>query len=101
MPDSSDALARFRFPVAFTADTRLHEIDTPLGPDALIVERFIGQEALSTLLVFHVDCLSTDTHLELKRLLDAGDGATGGQGSFFASMASGCDGASGRICCPL
>ncbi|WP_292933024.1 type VI secretion system Vgr family protein [Noviherbaspirillum sp.] len=54
---------------AFTSDTRLYDIDTPLGKDTLLVERFTGKEELSALYEFQVDCLATDTHLELKSLL--------------------------------
>ncbi|HJV87621.1 MAG TPA: type VI secretion system Vgr family protein [Noviherbaspirillum sp.] len=54
---------------AFTSDTRLYAIDTPLGKDVLLVESFVGREALSTLYEVHVDCLATDTHIELKSLL--------------------------------
>ena len=53
----------------FTADSRLYALDTPLGPDALLVESWVGREALSELSELHIDCLSTDAHLELKRLL--------------------------------
>jgi uncharacterized protein involved in type VI secretion and phage assembly len=54
---------------SFSAETRLYEIDTPLGTDALLAERWVGTENLSALSEYHVDCLSTDTHIALKRLL--------------------------------
>jgi type VI secretion system VgrG family protein len=54
---------------AFSADTRLYQLNTRLGDDALLVESFVGKEELSTLYEFHVNCLSSDVHLELKRLL--------------------------------
>ncbi|TCS34671.1 late control gene D protein (GPD), partial [Paucimonas lemoignei] len=54
---------------AFSADTRLYELDTPLGADALLVESWVGREELSSLYEWHVTCLSTDCHLELKSLL--------------------------------
>ncbi len=54
---------------AFSADTRLYDIDTPLGPGKLLVESWLGREALSCLYEWHVSCLSTDIHIELKSLL--------------------------------
>jgi uncharacterized protein involved in type VI secretion and phage assembly len=54
---------------AFASDTRLYELDSPLGNDTLLVESFVGKEQLSEVYEYHVVCLSTDTHLELKRLL--------------------------------
>ncbi len=54
---------------SFSADTRLYALDTPLGKDALLVESWVGREELSSLYEWHVTCLSTDCHLELKRLL--------------------------------
>jgi type VI secretion system secreted protein VgrG len=53
----------------FTADSRLYQLDTPLGADQLLVESWVGKEQLSELGELHIDCLSTDTHLELKSLL--------------------------------
>jgi type VI secretion system secreted protein VgrG len=53
----------------FTADSRLYQLDTPLGADQLLVESWVGKEQLSELGELHVDCLSTDTHLALKSLL--------------------------------
>jgi uncharacterized protein involved in type VI secretion and phage assembly len=68
MTDSPSAL--FGTGVAdFTADSRLYALDTPLGSDALLVESWVGREALSELSELHIDCLGTDAHLELKRLL--------------------------------
>ena len=67
MTDSLSAL----FPelARFPADTRLYALDTPLGPDALLVEAWVGREALSDLGELHLDCLATDAHLPLQRLL--------------------------------
>jgi type VI secretion system secreted protein VgrG len=53
----------------FTADSRLYQLDTPLGSDALLVESWVGHEQLSALSELHIDCLGTDAHIELKRLL--------------------------------
>ncbi|MEN3363641.1 MAG: type secretion system secreted protein VgrG, partial [Burkholderiales bacterium] len=52
----------------FSSETRLYELDTPL-PHTLLVESFVGKEELSALYEYHVNCLSSDTHIELKRLL--------------------------------
>ncbi|HCY64592.1 MAG TPA: hypothetical protein DHV59_17570 [Oxalobacteraceae bacterium] len=54
---------------AFSADTRLYELDTPLGGNTLLVESWVGREELSSLYEWHITCLSTDCHLELKSLL--------------------------------
>ncbi|QAU36113.1 type VI secretion system tip protein VgrG [Janthinobacterium sp. 17J80-10] len=54
---------------AFTADTRLYDLDTPLGAGALMVESWVGREALSSLYEWHITCLSTDCRIELKSLL--------------------------------
>ncbi len=54
---------------AFSADTRLYDLDTPLGPGKLLVESWVGREALSSLYEWHITCLSTDCHIELKTLL--------------------------------
>lgn len=54
---------------AFTADTRLYDLDTPLGANTLVVESWVGREALSSLYEWHITCLSTDCQIELKSLL--------------------------------
>lgn len=48
--------------------SRLISIETPLGSDALIVQSFVGREAMSDLFRINVDCLSTSTHHQLKAL---------------------------------
>jgi type VI secretion system secreted protein VgrG len=53
----------------FPTDTRLYQLDSPLGPDALLVESWVGREALSELSELHIDCLGTDTHIPLQSLL--------------------------------
>jgi type VI secretion system secreted protein VgrG len=53
----------------FTSDTRLYDIETPLGTDKLLVESWVGREELSTLYEWQIFCLSTDAHIELKTLL--------------------------------
>ncbi|HJV75988.1 MAG TPA: type VI secretion system Vgr family protein [Noviherbaspirillum sp.] len=70
MSDLSQGVASFLDPaLMFTADTRLYSLETPQGTGALLVERFVGREELSTLYEYHIDCLSTDAHIELKSLL--------------------------------
>ena len=53
----------------FTADSRLYQLDTPLGSDALLVESWVGRERLSEVGELHIDCLGTDAHIPLKSLL--------------------------------
>jgi uncharacterized protein involved in type VI secretion and phage assembly len=55
--------------VNFSSDTRLYDIDTPLGEGKLMVESWVAREALSSLYEFRITCLSTDTHIELKSLM--------------------------------
>lgn len=70
MSDLSQGGARFlSLAAVFASDTRLYQLETPLGQDALLVESFVGKEELSALYEYHVICLSTDTHIELKSLL--------------------------------
>jgi type VI secretion system secreted protein VgrG len=54
---------------AFTSDTRLYDLETPLGPDHLLVESFAGKEALSSLYEFHITAVSLSTDIELKSLI--------------------------------
>ena len=53
----------------FASDTRLYEIETPLGPDKLLVESWVGREALSSLYEWQIFCLGTDAGIELKTLI--------------------------------
>jgi type VI secretion system secreted protein VgrG len=53
----------------FTQDTRLLRINTPLGPNKLLVECLRGEESLSNNFCFEVALLSTDAHIPLKSLL--------------------------------
>jgi type VI secretion system secreted protein VgrG len=55
--------------VNFTGETRLYDIDTPLGNGKLMVENWVAREELSNLYEYRITCLSTDTHIELKSLL--------------------------------
>jgi type VI secretion system secreted protein VgrG len=68
---SSFALDQFGFLSALSQDTRLITMETPLGEEALIVEHFSGQESISELFRFEVDCLSTSAHFALKDILGA------------------------------
>lgn len=54
---------------AFTSDTRLYILETPLGQDRLLVESYVGREALSSLYEFHVTAVATSAHIELKSLI--------------------------------
>jgi type VI secretion system secreted protein VgrG len=90
---------------AFASDTRLYELDSPLGNDTLLVESFVGKEELSALYEYHVVCLSTDTHLELKRLLGQqvtlrtrlADGTQGARTGYVSAVAQlGADGGFAR-----
>jgi len=52
-----------------TQDGRPIRIQTTLGPDVLLLERFWGREAISAPFEFHVDMLSTNATIDLKGLL--------------------------------
>lgn len=70
MPASFPGIASLTDRIAaFSADTRLYELDTPLGANPLLVESWVGREELSALYEWHITCLSIDCHLELKSLL--------------------------------
>jgi len=53
----------------FTADSRLYQLDTPLGSDALLVEAWVGRDRLSDVGELQIDCLATDAHIPLESLL--------------------------------
>lgn len=55
-------------PAQFTQGTRLLRIHSALGADTLLVESFSGREALDEGFRFEVEVLSTDAHIELKKL---------------------------------
>lgn len=46
-----------------TQETRFIKIDTPLGPDVLLLQGFDGTEAISRLFNFHLDLLSLDSSI--------------------------------------
>jgi type VI secretion system secreted protein VgrG len=59
---------RQAFLQSLSQHARLITIETPLDAGALIVEKFSGHESVSGLFRFHVDCLATSAHYELKAL---------------------------------
>lgn len=54
---------------AYTQDTRLLKLSTPLGPNKLLVECVQGEEALGRNYTFNVSLLSLDAAIPLKSLL--------------------------------
>lgn len=54
---------------AYTQDTRLLQLSTPLGPDKLLVECVQGDEGLSCNYALNVSLLSLDAAIPLKSLL--------------------------------
>ncbi|MET3620186.1 type VI secretion system Vgr family protein [Burkholderia ambifaria] len=48
---------------------RLLKIETPLGPNALVVQRAVGRSTLGRDYVFTLDVVSTDGAIELKKLI--------------------------------
>jgi type VI secretion system secreted protein VgrG len=53
----------------YTQEQRLLELDTPLGKDVLLLERFEGVEALGTLYEFKASCFSDNLFIDLKSLI--------------------------------
>ncbi|WP_160291542.1 type VI secretion system Vgr family protein, partial [Lysobacter sp. A03] len=81
-------------------EQRLIELSTAL-PDALVVERFEGREAVCDDFVFNVDCLSTDAFLDTRALIGNAMAlrlrrADDAQGRASAAGA-GCAGAAGSL----
>lgn len=52
-----------------TQANRLIAINTPLGPDVLLLRGFTGQEAMSRLFSFELDLLSTDPEIKFKDII--------------------------------
>ncbi|RQU68800.1 type VI secretion system tip protein VgrG [Burkholderia cenocepacia] len=48
---------------------RLLKLDTPLGPNSLVVQRAIGHSTVGRDYIFTLDVVSTDSAIELKRLI--------------------------------
>lgn len=92
-------------PGLFASGTRLYALDTPPGMDTLLVERFVGVDALSSLYAYQIDCLSTNAHIALKSLLGKqaalrtrlADGSVGTRSGYISAAAQlGCDGGFAR-----
>ncbi len=60
---------RTAFLSSLSQHARLLTLDTVLGHDALLVERFTGHESLSQLFSFTLDCFATAAHYPLKRFI--------------------------------
>lgn len=52
-----------------TQKNRLIAIDTPLGPDVLLLRGFTGHEAMSRLFSFELDLLSTDPEIKFEEII--------------------------------
>jgi type VI secretion system secreted protein VgrG len=52
-----------------TQENRLIAIDTPLGPDVLLLRGFTGHEAISRLFNFELDLLSTDPEIKFEKII--------------------------------
>jgi type VI secretion system secreted protein VgrG len=68
-PDDMAGVGRQTFLRSLSQHERLLSIETSLEPGALIVTRFTGHEAMSSLFRFDIDCIATSAHYELKRLI--------------------------------
>ena len=55
--------------MAYTQTTRLCSVDTPLGPDALLLQGLDGQEGISTPFEFALDLLSEDPGITAEAVL--------------------------------
>ena len=56
-------------PEAITQEDRLIAIETPLGPDVLLLRSFTGTESMSQLFHFHLDMLSQDFNIDFDRIV--------------------------------
>ena len=52
-----------------TQENRLIAIDTPLGPNVLLLRGFTGHESLSRLFSFELDLLSTDPEIKFEKII--------------------------------
>lgn len=48
---------------------RLLKLDTPLGPNALVVQRAFGHSTIGRVYIFTLDVVSLDSTIELKKLI--------------------------------
>jgi len=55
--------------MALTQENRLIAIDTPLGPDVLLLRGFTGHEAISRLFSFELDLLSVDPEIKFEDII--------------------------------
>lgn len=55
--------------MAYTQTNRLIAIDTPLGPDVLLLRRMTGQEGISQLFSFDLDLLSSDAAIKFEDII--------------------------------
>lgn len=55
--------------MALTQENRLIAIDTPLGPDVLLLRGFTGHESLSRLFSFELDLLSADPEIKFDKII--------------------------------
>jgi len=55
--------------MAITQANRLIAIDTPLGPNVLLLRGFTGHEAISRLFSFELDLLSTDPEIKFDQII--------------------------------
>lgn len=53
----------------FTQENRLISIETPLGPDTLLLRSFVGGEGISRLFHFHLDLMSEDPDIDFDRIV--------------------------------
>jgi type VI secretion system secreted protein VgrG len=61
---------RLAFLQSMSQHARLLTLETPLPAAALLVEKFTGQESMSNLFRFDIDCLATSANFELKQLVN-------------------------------
>ena len=55
--------------MALTQENRLIAIDSPLGPDVLLLRGFSGQEGISQLFSFELDLLSEDAEIKFEDII--------------------------------
>ncbi len=55
----------------FSTEGRFFALDTPLGPDKLLVTSFTGEEGISRMFEFHLELVSTDFAIDFDRIVGA------------------------------
>ena len=53
----------------FSQSSRMGRLQTALGPDALVLQRFEGREAMSGLFDWTVDCLAAEPDIDFDALI--------------------------------